>query len=32
MEISDYQTYVENLESRLHRLQAEYINSQDPNA
>jgi hypothetical protein len=32
MEISDYQTYVADLESRLHRLQDEYINSRDPNA
>ncbi|MFT7111191.1 MAG: hypothetical protein ACI843_002871 [Psychrobacter glaciei] len=32
MEISDYQIFVEDLESRLHRLQNEYIHSQDPNA
>jgi hypothetical protein len=32
MDISDYQDYVQDLESRLHRLQDEYISCQDSNA
>lgn len=32
MDVSEYQLYVQGLESRLHQLQTEYINQQDANA